>query len=73
VKFQYLEKLAKDRYIKTILSDEAPMITPEDNDALQAENEQKKEILRSKKRALDSLREKLRQEAAIVANSLCSC
>jgi hypothetical protein len=73
VKFQYLEKLAKDRYIKTILSDEAPMITPEDNDALQAENEQKKEILRSKKQALDNLREKLRQEAATVANSLCSC
>jgi hypothetical protein len=43
VKFQYPEKQGEDRYIKTILSDEAPAIsTREDNDMPQAEDEQKK-------------------------------
>ncbi|KAI0717996.1 hypothetical protein C8T65DRAFT_706951 [Cerioporus squamosus] len=45
LKFQYLEQKAKDQYVKTIVSDEAPNINADDNELLRIENEKKKETL----------------------------
>ncbi|KAI9060911.1 hypothetical protein FKP32DRAFT_994131 [Trametes sanguinea] len=52
LKFQYLEQKAKDQYVKTIVSDEAPNINAEDNELLRIENERKKEILSAAKARL---------------------
>jgi len=52
LKFQYLENNAKDKYVKTIVNDEAPMITADSNAALQATNLIKKEKLKAAKSAL---------------------
>jgi hypothetical protein len=52
LKFQYLENNAKDKYVKTIVNDEAPMITAESNAALQAANLIKKEKLKAAKSGL---------------------
>lgn len=52
LKMQYLEQKAKDQYIKTIVSDDAPSINAEDNERLAAANEQKKEKLRIAKSQL---------------------
>ncbi|KAF8623182.1 hypothetical protein AX17_007507 [Amanita inopinata Kibby_2008] len=51
LKFQYLEQNAKDRYVKTIVSDidDAPMVTADDNSKLSSRNEQKKAKLREAK------------------------
>ncbi|PAV14732.1 hypothetical protein PNOK_0981000 [Pyrrhoderma noxium] len=52
LKFNYLEQSAKDKYIKTIVDDEAEIITVDDNEALRRGNEEKKARL---KEAKDSL------------------
>jgi hypothetical protein len=52
LKFQYLENNAKDKYVKTIVNDEAPMITADTNDALQASNLVKKANLKAAKSRL---------------------
>ncbi|KAH9846268.1 hypothetical protein C2E23DRAFT_891034 [Lenzites betulinus] len=52
LKFQYLEQKAKDQYIKTIVSDEAPNINAEDNELLRIENDKKKEVLSAAKARL---------------------
>ncbi|KZT64376.1 hypothetical protein DAEQUDRAFT_732683 [Daedalea quercina L-15889] len=52
LKMQYLEQKAKDQYIKTIVSDDAPNINAEDNERLAVANEQKKEGLRIAKAQL---------------------
>ncbi|KAI0832055.1 hypothetical protein BC628DRAFT_1530004 [Trametes gibbosa] len=52
LKFQYLEQKAKDQYIKTIVSDEAPNINVEDNELLRIENDRKKEVLSAAKARL---------------------
>jgi transcription elongation GreA/GreB family factor len=52
LKFQYLESNAKDKYVKTIVNDEAPMVTAETNDALQATNLVKKDNLKAAKSRL---------------------
>ncbi|KAH9839775.1 uncharacterized protein C8Q71DRAFT_905184 [Rhodofomes roseus] len=52
LKMQYLEQKAKDQYIKTIVSDDAPNINAEDNERLALANEQKKEALRIAKAQL---------------------
>ncbi|RPD64118.1 hypothetical protein L227DRAFT_571695 [Lentinus tigrinus ALCF2SS1-6] len=52
LKFQYLEQKAKDQYVKTIVSDEAPNINADDNELLRIDNEKKKEILSAAKARL---------------------
>ncbi|KAH0578237.1 hypothetical protein H2248_004015 [Termitomyces sp. 'cryptogamus'] len=48
LKFQYLEQNAKNRYVKSIVSDidDAPIVTAEDNKQLLASNGQRKERLK---------------------------
>ncbi|KAI0794190.1 hypothetical protein C8Q74DRAFT_1247200 [Fomes fomentarius] len=52
LKFHYLEQKAKDQYVKTIVSDEAPNINADDNELLRIENEKKKENLTAAKARL---------------------
>ncbi|TFK85498.1 hypothetical protein K466DRAFT_525752 [Polyporus arcularius HHB13444] len=52
LKFQYLEQKAKDQYVKTIVSDEPPIINADDNELLRIENDKKKEILSAAKARL---------------------
>jgi hypothetical protein len=52
LKFQYLENNAKDKYVKTIVNDEAPMLTADNNTALQAANLVKKANLKAAKSRL---------------------
>lgn len=52
LKFQYLENNAKDKYVKTIVNDEAPMLTAENNATLQAANLVKKANLKAAKSRL---------------------
>ena len=52
LKFQYLEQKAKDQYVKTIVSDEAPNINADDNELLRIENDKKKEVLTAAKARL---------------------
>lgn len=49
LKTHYIELTAKDKYVKTILDDDAPIITLEDNLALQKSNEEKKAKLKEAK------------------------
>ncbi|TDL18800.1 hypothetical protein BD410DRAFT_830783 [Rickenella mellea] len=46
LKFHYLEQNAKDKYIKTIVNDDAPIITVDDNEVLRRKNESKKARLK---------------------------
>lgn len=52
LKIQYLEQKAKDQYIKTIVSDDAPNINGEDNEKLRLANEEKKGALKTAKARL---------------------
>lgn len=52
LKFQYLENNAKDKYVKTIVNDEAPMLTADTNTTLQAANLVKKANLKAAKSRL---------------------
>jgi hypothetical protein len=52
LKFQYLENNAKDKYVKTIVNDEAPMVTADTNATLQAANLVKKANLKAAKSRL---------------------
>ena len=47
-----MEQKAKDQYVKTIVSDEAPNINADDNELLRIENEKKKEALSAAKARL---------------------
>lgn len=55
LKFQYLEQKAKDQYIKTIVSDDAPNITASDNESLKQANELKKQALKLAKQKLSEV------------------
>ncbi|EIW78719.1 hypothetical protein CONPUDRAFT_167660 [Coniophora puteana RWD-64-598 SS2] len=68
LKFQYLEQNAKDKYIRTIVSDidDAPLITAAGNLELQKSNENKKEVLRERKAALREREDDVRKLATFV-------
>lgn len=66
LKFQYLENNAKDKYVKTIVNDEAPMITADTNADLQAANSVKKEKLKSSKMRLAERHSDIRNLAPLV-------
>ncbi|KAH9965209.1 hypothetical protein BC827DRAFT_1126350 [Russula dissimulans] len=63
LKFQYLENNAKDKYVKTIVNDEAPMITAETNTALEATKLIKKENLKAAKSRLAQRHQDIRNLA----------
>ncbi|KAF7970936.1 hypothetical protein HWV62_22584 [Athelia sp. TMB] len=68
LKFQYLEQNAKDKYIKTIVSDidDAPLITAATNEELQQSNALKKEKLKAAKAKLVQKQEDVRTLAPLV-------
>ncbi|KZT23618.1 hypothetical protein NEOLEDRAFT_1117549 [Neolentinus lepideus HHB14362 ss-1] len=49
LKFQYLEQNAKDKYVKTIVSDDPQPVTAADKEALRLDNERKKAVLKAAK------------------------
>ncbi|KAG6853298.1 hypothetical protein C0991_005353 [Blastosporella zonata] len=70
LKFQYLEQNAKDRYVKSIVSDidDAPIVTAEDNKELLASNAAKKERLKVAKSSLAEMQSDIRTLAPLVEN-----
>ncbi|KAF9524662.1 hypothetical protein CPB83DRAFT_797617 [Crepidotus variabilis] len=68
LKFQYLEQNAKDKYVKSIVSDidDAPIVTAEDNKALALVNEEKKEKLKVAKTKLAEVQNDIRLLAPMV-------
>ncbi|RXW14976.1 hypothetical protein EST38_g10876 [Candolleomyces aberdarensis] len=68
LKFQYLEQNAKDKYVKSIVSDidDAPIVTAEDNKELAAVNEEKKAKLKVAKEGLAEVQHNIRTLAPMV-------
>lgn len=68
LKFQYLEQNAKDKYVKSIVSDidDAPIVTAEDNKELVAINEEKKARLKVAKARLNEVHNNIRTLAPMV-------
>jgi hypothetical protein len=68
LKFQYLEQNAKDKYIKSIVSDidDAPIVTAEENKELFLLNEGKKETLKGAKQNLIEVQQNIRLLAPLV-------
>ncbi|KAG2143085.1 hypothetical protein DEU56DRAFT_733293 [Suillus clintonianus] len=66
LKFLYLEQNAKDKYVKTIVSDDAPLVTPVLNEELRLRNEEKKAALREHKAKLAERRDDLRALSGFV-------
>jgi hypothetical protein len=72
LKFQYLEQNAKDKYIKTIVSDidDTPLITAASNEELRATNELKKEKLKLAKEKLARKYQDIRTLAPLVEQGM---
>ena len=68
MKFQYLEQNAKDKYVKSIVSDidDAPIVTAEENKELSTINEEKKEKLKVSKEGLVDMQNNIRLLAPLV-------
>jgi hypothetical protein len=62
LKFQYLEQNAKDKYVKSIVSDidDAPIVTAEENKELAQLNEEKKTKLKEAKGRLSEVQNNIR-------------
>lgn len=70
LKFQYLEQKAKDQYIKTIVSDDAPAINAGDNEELRVINEQKKATLKLAKQRLTEKYQDIQTLAPLVEQGM---
>ncbi|KAF9051754.1 hypothetical protein BJ165DRAFT_1340345 [Panaeolus papilionaceus] len=68
LKFQYLEQNAKDKFVKSIVSDidDAPIVTAEQNKELALANEEKKEKLKVAKGKLAEVQENIKLLAPMV-------
>ncbi|KAF5357192.1 hypothetical protein D9756_006386 [Leucocoprinus leucothites] len=68
LKYQYLEQNAKDRYVKSIVSDidDAPIVTAEDVKELNAANEDKKARLKAAKTSLAEMHHNIRTLTPLV-------
>ncbi|PPQ86682.1 hypothetical protein CVT25_006757 [Psilocybe cyanescens] len=68
LKFQYLEQNAKDKYVKSIVSDidDAPIVTVEQNNELSSINEEKKAKLKIAKEKLGETQKNIRLLAPLV-------
>ncbi len=75
LKFQHLEQNAKDKYVKTIVSDidDAPMVTDDDNHELKAKNEEKKARLREAKARLSETQGNIKTLAPLVEEGMNTC
>jgi hypothetical protein len=70
MKFQYLEQSAKKKYVVTIMSDEAPFISAEDNETIKGVNDEKKRALREEKNRLNEKYEDIRALAPMVEDGV---
>ncbi|KAF8191756.1 hypothetical protein BJ912DRAFT_963498 [Pholiota molesta] len=72
LKFQYLEQNAKDKYVKSIVSDidDAPIVTAEENKELAQVNEEKKEKLKVAKGKLAEVQNNIRLLGPMVEEAL---
>lgn len=70
LKFQYLEQNAKDKYVKSIVSDidDAPIVTAEDNKRFALAIEEKKDKLKTAKSKLGEVQSDIRLLAPMVEN-----
>lgn len=68
--FNIWSKKAKDQYIKTIVSDEAPNINADDNETIRLENEIKKAALKELKRQLAETCDDIRKLAPLVEEGI---
>ncbi|EEB86919.1 hypothetical protein MPER_15959, partial [Moniliophthora perniciosa FA553] len=68
LKFQFLEQNAKDKYVKSIVSDidDAPLVTDEDNKQLRLQNEERKKKLKLSKDRLAQIQGDIRTLAPLV-------
>ncbi|KAK7050913.1 hypothetical protein VNI00_005025 [Paramarasmius palmivorus] len=68
LKFQFLEQNAKDKYVKSIVSDidDAPLVTDEDNKQLRLMNEERKQKLKQSKDRLSQVQSDIRTLAPLV-------
>ncbi|ESK94654.1 hypothetical protein Moror_14290 [Moniliophthora roreri MCA 2997] len=68
LKFQFLEQNAKDKYVKSIVSDidDAPLVTDEDNKQLRLQNEERKKKLKVSKDRLAQIQGDIRTLAPLV-------
>jgi hypothetical protein len=73
LKFQYLEHNAKDKYVKTIVNDEAPMVTADTNADLQGINLIKKDKLKAAKSRLAQRHSDIRNLAPLVEHGKEPC
>jgi len=73
LKFQYLEQNAKDKYVKSIVSDidDAPIVTAADNEQLSQINKEKKAKLKAAKDRLAEVQTKIRTLAPTVEEGMC--
>ena len=73
LKFAYLEQNAKDKYVKTIVSDidDAPIVTADDNKALFASNEEAKQRLKAAKESLHHTQKSIKELAPAVEQGAC--
>ena len=69
LKTHYIEQTAKDKFVKTILDDDAPIVTLEDNIALKKSNEEKKARLKEAKLSLQECYDSLEQLIKEVSES----
>lgn len=66
MKFQYLEQNAKDKYVKTIISDDAPLITAASNEEISSKNAAKKCMLKEMKEKYAEKQQDVRTLAPLV-------
>lgn len=72
LKFNYLEQNAKDRYIKYIVDDDAPLVTLDENEALRRKNETEKARLKeAKERAAERYKEIEERAISVEASKPC--
>ena len=72
LKFQYLEQNAKDKYVKSIVSDidDAPIVTAADNEQLAQINKEKKAKLKAAKDHLAEVQTNIRTLAPMVEEGM---
>ncbi|KZV93009.1 hypothetical protein EXIGLDRAFT_749354 [Exidia glandulosa HHB12029] len=69
LKFAFIQQNAKDKYMKAILGDEQPLITPEDNRELKRTNEKRKAALKEDKDNLHATFNSIAERSAAVSAS----
>lgn len=68
LKFKYVEQQTKENFLKNILSNQPPLITPEDNLKLEDSNKKDKELLKQAKERANNKTKELEQLVELVAS-----